>query len=558
MRRTILAALLLALVMMPAVALGQPADPSPPARLNVNDIVDRMNQAERAVIVRLRMYHPLVEVYIQNLEPDDQFGWVPTYDEYFLGQFDLGETPKLRPLGQMKKTPGLMSRLAGGQKIRYLPDGFAAMAAPDWGLLGKNRYEFKFVRREFLGEARCFVFDVKPIRDGREGFSGRVWVEDRDFTIIRFNGINRSTDQTLSSFFRRTLSFHVDGWRVNVLPGVWLPSYLYCEETDLSDPRASARKARFKSQVRIWGYQAQGAERTQPLTTIRIDEPAVVDASEPPRQLSPVLSQRRWEQEAEANVIERLESAGLLSPPGEVDKVLETVLNNLVVTSDLVLERPLRCRILLTSPLESFTIGHTIVLSRGLIDVLPDEASLATMLAHELSHVALGHPLIDTKFAFADRLMVSDGDLLQTLQFRHAAREESAADAKVIEMLKQSPYKDRLADAGLFLRVIAQRARQLPKLIQPHIGDHISDGTMLRLAELMEQAPPLSPDSLDQIPALPLGARVVVDPWNCRLALDRSPAVPLASIREKVPLAVTPLMPVIRYAEPKLAQISPR
>ena len=49
------------------------------------------------------------------------------------------------------------------------------------------------------------------------------------------------------------------------------------------------------------------------------------------------------------------------------------------------LERPLRSRILLTSPLESFTVGHTIVLSRGLIDVLPDEASLATMLAHELS-----------------------------------------------------------------------------------------------------------------------------------------------------------------------------
>jgi hypothetical protein len=32
--------------------------------------------------------------------------------------------------------------------------------------------------------------------------------------------------------------------------------------------------------------------------------------------------------------------------------------------------------------------------------------------------------------------------------------------------------------------------------------------------------------------------------------LDRSPAVPLTSVREKVPLAVTQLMPVIRYVEP--------
>jgi hypothetical protein len=72
----------------------------------------------------------------------------------------------------------------------------------------------------------------------------------------------------------------------------------------------------------------------------------------------------------------------------------------------------------------------------------------------------------------------------------------------------------------------------------------------VRLAELIKQAPPLAPDSLDQIAALQLGARLVVDPWSGRLVLDRSPAVPLTSVREKVPLAVTQLMPVIRYVEP--------
>jgi hypothetical protein len=182
---------------------------------------------------------------------------------------------------------------------------------------------------------------------------------------------------------------------------------------------------------------------------------------------------------------------------------------------------------------------------------LPDEASLAMMLAHELSHVALGHPLIDTKFSFADRLMVADGDLLPALQFRHTPREESAADEKVIEMLGKSPYRDKLADAGLFLRALADRAKQLPRLIQPHIGDYIAaNGQTTRLADLMQKAPPLMPDSLEQIAALQLGARLVVDPWSGRLVLDRSPAVPLTSVREKVPLAVTPLMPVIRYVQP--------
>jgi hypothetical protein len=73
---------------------------------------------------------------------------------------------------------------------------------------------------------------------------------------------------------------------------------------------------------------------------------------------------------------------------------------------------------------------------------------------------------------------------------------------------------------------------------------------MTRLADLMKQAPALLPDSLEQIAALQLGARLVVDAWSGRVMLDRTPAVPLMSVREKIPFAVTPLMPVIRYAAP--------
>jgi len=551
----VLASLLCWVAITASIARAQGIDPTSRVTnqgpLTPNDIVDRMNQAERAVLVLLKTQRPLIEVYVQNLAPDEARGWVPTDDNYMLGQLKADDTPSLRPLGQKepKTRGGVLLHIRS--RAPEMGDAFAAMVAPDWRALDRKRYEFKFVRREFLGESRCFVFDVKPLRNAREGFVGRIWIEDRDYNLVRFNGVSAGTDEELSGLLKRTLSFHMDGWRVNVAPGVWVPSYVYSEETDLNGASSSQKRARFKSQTRIWGYQAHGADRSDALTTIRIDEPNVADTSETAAQLSPVLSQRRWEQEAEANVLEKLEAIGLLAPVGEADKVLETVLNNLVVTNKLNLERPLHCRVLLTSPLESFTIGHTIVLSRGLIDVLPDEASLATMLAHELSHVALGHPLIDTKFAFADRLMVPDGELLQSLRFRHTPKEEAAADEKVIEMLGKSPYRDKLGDAGLFLRALADRVKQLPRLIQPHIGDYVAaNGQMTRLADLMKEAPPLMPDSLEQIAALSLGARLVLDPWSGKLALDRSPTVPLMSVREKVPFAVTPLMPVIRYVAP--------
>jgi hypothetical protein len=417
---------------------------------------------------------------------------------------------------------------------------------PDWRLLDLQRYEFALVRREFVGEARTIVLDVHPRASSADGFTGRIWVEDRDFNIVRFNGISRNVDHTLSSFFQKKLSFHVDSWRVNVKPGMWLPAYVYCEETELSDRPALPRMPRIKSQVRLWGYELKGLTGQGEFTSI---QPTIQDSSEQARQLSPVMSQRRWEQQAEDNVVERLSRAGLIAPTGRVDAVLETVVNNLMVTNGIALEVPVKCRVLLTSPLESFTVGHTIVMSRGLIDVLPDEASLAMVLGHELSHVVLGHQLIDTKFAFADRLMIPDSDLLNTLRFRHPTPEESAADEKVIELLAKSPYKDKLGDAGLFLRAVAANAKALTNLIQPHMGDMILAGSR-SLEALMQKAPALAPEKLDQIAALPLGARLVVDPWTDRVDLIRTPAVPLASAREKVPLAITPLMPYIRYAEP--------
>src|SRR5436853_7852036 len=102
-----------------------------------------------------------------------------------------------------------------------------------------------------------------------------------------------------------------------------------------------------------------------------------------------------------------------MAPRAAVDTVLETVVNNPEVTSNIDVDPEVRCRVMMTSTLESFTVGHTIVMSRGLIDVLPDEASLATMIAHELSHVVLGHRL-DSSYAFFDQLLIDDKET-----FRH-------------------------------------------------------------------------------------------------------------------------------------------
>jgi len=137
-----------------------------------------------------------------------------------------------------------------------------------------------------------------------------------------------------------------------------------------------------------------------------------------------------------------------------------------VITNGLDIQPEVHCRVLLTAPLESFTVGHTIVLSRGLLDVLPDESSLAMALGHELAHIALGHRL-DTKFAFNDRVMFPDEKTFHRLGLGMNEHDEAAADARAIELLQKSPYKDKLSGAGLFLKALDLRAGEIPNLLTP-------------------------------------------------------------------------------------------
>jgi hypothetical protein len=216
--------------------------------------------------------------------------------------------------------------------------------------------------------------------------------------------------------------------------------------------------------------------------------------------------------------------------------------------------------VLLTSPLESFTIGHTIVVSRGLLDVLPDEASLAMVLAHELSHIALGHKL-DTKLAFNDRMFFPDEDTFERLDFQRNGRDEEAADKKALELLTNSPYKDKLGNAGLFLKALQSRAPELKSLIRPHLGNSLQNGKSLRMSALLSNSPQLEAGRTDQIAALPLGGRVKVDPWSDRIELVKAKQVPLTSAQEKMPFEVTPFFPFLTRLSSsgpdKVAQTAP-
>jgi hypothetical protein len=510
------------------------------AAATFDQVIDRAVEREHFFNAQMKQLHPLVETYLQNLRDDKDLNMtVPASDLYFLGRLDMTNGPNDRTFTD-PTTGGLgkrmLSKLSNVYTMKFLPLGFAQMAILDEDFQRKF-YNFSFVRREFLGEVRCIVLDVTPKKDAGKGrFLGRIWVEDQDYNIVRFNG-------TYYPHPRTSYYLHFDSWRLNMRPGVWLPAFVYSEESDLK--YRMGQTIHYKAQTRLWGYNLKDLRRSSEFTDITVDAPQPVqDQSQRSQDATPIEAQRAWERQAEINVVDRLQQIGLLAPEGEIDKVLQTVVNNVMITNNLDIQPEVHCRVLMTTPLESFTVGHTIVMSRGMVDVLPDEASLAMVLSHELAHIILGHKL-DTKLAFNDRMFFPDERTFERMDFGRVKSEEDAADKKALELINNSPYKDKMATPGLFLKAVQARAPALKNLIRPHLGDSLLNGDAIRMSPLMTASPAFDLKKTDQIAALPLGGRVRVDPWTNRLSLIKTKPVALNSPAEKMPFEVTPFSPFL-------------
>ncbi|HKW58108.1 MAG TPA: M48 family metalloprotease [Candidatus Acidoferrum sp.] len=499
----------------------------------MDQVIDRVITNENRLNQQIRQYSPLVETYIQNLKPDKDLGEIPAGDKYFLGRADFAKGVSLVSLSDTssrgKKIFGSVGNFFSFA-MQFLPDGFLQMIFIDTNGFDKQHYKFDYVRREFLGEVRCLVFDVSPLEKAGKGrFLGRIWVEDQDYNIVRFNGGYGGGGH--SSWY-----FHFDSWRTNVQPGLWMPSFVYSQESDLH--YAMSKKLDFKAQTRLWGYNLGHAQQEQELSKILVETP-VQDDSKTANDLTPVQAERSWDRQAEDAVIDRFERIGLIAPKGEVDKVLDTVVNNLEVTNNIDVEPDVRCRVMTTTTLESYTVGHTIVLSRGLVDVLPDEASLATVIAHELAHVVLGHRL-DSNYGFFDQLLVDDKETFRHFGFGRTPEEEKTANEKAVQYLNNSPYKNLLGNASLFLTAMETRQKEIPNLISPHLGDRVP-----ALAQLKSSQPVDAKQNPQMIAALPIGGRVKMDPWSDKLELIKSKPVGTIAEREKLPFEVTPFMPYL-------------
>jgi hypothetical protein len=400
----------------------------------------------------------------------------------------------------------------------------------------------------FLGNTPTAVFDVTPIQGKKEfgRFFGRVWIEKRSGNVVRFNGDFAGTQEDQKEFY------HFDSWRTNVQPDLWLPTSFYVEE---SDPKSVSRTLKFKAINHIWGYVLKVPPPEAADTSLEVV--GATDVSNDAQDVSPLGAQRAWVQQAEDNVVERLFQAGLLDAPSEFDKTLEALANNILAYNNITLSRPIRCRTLLTQPLESLAIGNTIVVSKSLLDttgvVTQDGAqqmgNLNAILAFQIAHIILAHRL-DTKYAFNDRLLFPTTSVFNRIPMHHTDADNAAAAKKAMELLNAKELEAGQQYFSLYLQQLQQRVKNLKALNEPMIGDGLvksdTDPTFWMQA-ITSKGPKLDMKDLKQQAAMPLASFLRFDPWTDQVYVMHSSFEPLLTAADKMPFEVEPVYLKLSY-----------
>jgi hypothetical protein len=528
-----------------------------------NALIDKSIVREKVVIKTIKERAPLVETYIQNMKPDPLLGQVPDSDQHFLSRVDFksvinDDTYSVNKdtstgtggskLGFFKHSAAYLGSLGGSLHLTFHEAGFVQMLLMDSNNFDRQHYNFGYVRNDFLGNTPTAVFDVTPIPGKKDfgRFFGRVWIEARNGNVVRFNGDFAGTQEDQKEFY------HFDSWRTNVQPDLWLPTSFYVEE---SDPKSVSRTLKFKAINHIWGYVLKVPPPESADASLEVV--GATDVSNDAQDVSPLGAQRAWVQQAEDNIVERLFQAGLLDAPSEFDKTLEALANNILAYNNITLSRPIRCRTLLTEPLESLAIGNTIVVSKSLLDttgvVTQDGAqqmgNLNAILAFQIAHIILAHRL-DTKYAFNDRLLFPSTTVFNRIPMHHTDADNTAAAKKALELLNAKELEGGQQYFSLYLQQLQQRVKNLKALNEPMIGDGLvksDEDPTFWMAAIEAKGPKLDMKDLKQQAAMPLASFLRFDPWTDQVYVMHSTFEPLLTAADKMPFEVEPVYLKLSY-----------
>lgn len=436
--------------------------------VNSEELAARVFVREQQTIALFAKHKPIVETYIQSLNPDLQPEGIID-DAYFLARVSLDpdsfKHPEVQTLAFGRSDKSRRIRMNHGGRWPVYPDGYVSMQFVGISTFDRAHYALKYDGQEQLGNTACLRLRVTPLSTNPGQFEGNIWVEAADLHIVRIQGT--FTPGKLGTFEKYLnvggistvgFFFHFDSWRQEVSPGIWLPSHTYFDEERLWTPKGFTTSMHFRGNIWVWGYSTGELSET-PNTS--------------PGHGGPYT---------------QLEAEGLLATPGAVEHSVDAILDELRTSNHLSLP-VLRCRVLMTTPVEIFSSGNTVLLSRGLLNMVPDKAILATLLAREVAYITLG---------LSGRNKASPGpvfDARRASDFpgfgpEHTREEAAAASRKTLELLQNTPYASAVPSANEFISMFRFHSPHMPHLARPNFGLGLLDrGPFQPVSEVAHNAP---------------------------------------------------------------------
>jgi hypothetical protein len=429
----------------------------------------RIFEGENDTIKLLSHSHLNTEVYLQSLgysdakdmykdlDPSQEY---VIADKYFLAKVELDHLDHQEPTEKHLFARSAISRYIKTNHFemeQLHPSAQLAMFFVDLTSFDPDNYTLTYKGTEI--DTDYIVFSVAPnTRSDSRRFWGQIWVQPSSCKIVHIRGVFTGPSESwFRHFYDTQWNFHFDSFREQVSDGVWLPTVAYFEEIYKWHDDGDLFQ-HFRGYTLLWQHHGESSGGRISDQNVDSHTPAGADAgSKAPLQ---------------NDVISRLEEDGLLATPGPVEESLDAVARQIAASSRVPLSR-IECRVLLTAPAEIFSVGNVIVVSRGLLNIIPDDSTFAVLVARQIAHLALDHSEVPRR-TFRKSIFELNGKKdFAGLGFLRTPAQEAAADEEAITLLNQSPYREAIEPARVFLSHLEIESRRFPNLLRARFGPAI-------------------------------------------------------------------------------------
>jgi hypothetical protein len=196
-----------------------PLDPAPPRAISTEEIIRRFAAKETEFQQARDQYTYRQDVTVKTPEDDGEYHEI--FDVLFNDQGKRLENVVYAPQSSLSRIQMSPEDL---DDIRHrLPFVLTAEEVPE--------YQILYVGQQQEDELHCFVFDIAPkeIVGKKRYFQGRIWVDDRDFQIVKTFG--KTVPDIRKKKGQENLFPKFTTWREQIDGKYWFPTYTKADDT---------------------------------------------------------------------------------------------------------------------------------------------------------------------------------------------------------------------------------------------------------------------------------------------------------------------------------------